>query len=1168
MFVYLSKKIAIPNNVCLNCISWNQKQGYIAIGGNGGLLKVIRADQSSAISDKINNSIKTRSTISTNNLTMNQTLEGHNGNIQVVTWNDEYQKLTSSDDNGVIIVWMLYKGSWYEEMINNRNKSIVKGMTWCSNGKKICIVYEDGAVIVGSVDGNRIWSKELKSLSLTAVQWSPDAKLLLFGLKNGQAHLYDDQGVFLTKLENISDDLHAIVALNWYDGRNGYTAIDCPTLAVCFQNGKVCLLKDTCDNNLKKIDTNMSITCCVWNTFGSLLAIAGVSIKQEKKDFNIICFYSAFGEHIKTLKVPGKRISSCTWESESLRICLTVDSNIFFANICPNYKWAYFDNTMIFSDEKINKNGVCITFWNTITNSCYFKYVRSLINIVAYGEHCVLATSNDPTHAKEGFILLVCNSISTPIDKKFLDLEPSQITMNNNTVIVASKNNFLLWNFRAPQNFDFNEIKSKNERIYHIDDTPTGITEVIQDLDRHKYFESSISRRNSTDPISCISTTENILLIARESGIIQQYSLPQVTLMKRYTSLSRPYKLAINCNSTTAAIIHNCGVLRLLQLITPKNYNQDTEIKISMKNIDEYTKFERKDTWAICWAEDNPHLLAIFEKSRIYVFRGLEPEEPIVCRGYMCYFRDLEIRCVLLDELIRRPEKARSELLLDVEVKSLRDTRKLLACVGLHEAEAFVCDNPHPRLWRLLGEHALRLLDLEAAENAMVRCTDYLSIRFVKKLRGIHDSGLQRAEVLAFLGDYDEAEKLYLELDRRDLAVTLRQKLAEYPRAIQLMQLGVASSDAQLECMYASWGEQLALRQEWRTACEHLERGRAFKQLLDCRYRLEEYNQLAVTADQLTEQTPELWRAARMLASVGMCQQAVDCFIRCADVRQAIETCIRSNRWDKALELARTWQLPGIDELLAKYAHHLLVSGHYLQAIELYRKANCLLEAAQLLLQLATKQAHAGGTPLRLKKIYVLAALLIQERIEGQIVYDADSTETRVVAEAWRGAEAYHFLLLAHRQLYKAEPLAALRTTLRLREYEDLIDQEQLYALLALTSCACGALSTCSRALIKLEVLKPCYEELSLELFGRRSPRDARRPSRIECRRCESLVPDCCIMCPSCSNSFPPCVVSGRALMNLTETWLCTVCRRYVSNGRDVLNVNGCPLCHSNIRFL
>lgn len=40
---------------------------------------------------------------------MNLTLEGHTGHLQVVIWNEVFQKLTTSDEHGVIIVWMLYK---------------------------------------------------------------------------------------------------------------------------------------------------------------------------------------------------------------------------------------------------------------------------------------------------------------------------------------------------------------------------------------------------------------------------------------------------------------------------------------------------------------------------------------------------------------------------------------------------------------------------------------------------------------------------------------------------------------------------------------------------------------------------------------------------------------------------------------------------------------------------------------------------------------------------------------------------------------------------------------------------------------------------------------------------------------------------------------------------
>lgn len=90
-------------------------------------------------------------------------------------------------------------------MTNDRKKSTVKGMAWTADGQKICIVYEDGAIIVGSVDGNRIWGKELKNTSLSNVQWSPDGRLLLFSLRNGELHLYDNQGTFVV---NSFSNLH------------------------------------------------------------------------------------------------------------------------------------------------------------------------------------------------------------------------------------------------------------------------------------------------------------------------------------------------------------------------------------------------------------------------------------------------------------------------------------------------------------------------------------------------------------------------------------------------------------------------------------------------------------------------------------------------------------------------------------------------------------------------------------------------------------------------------------------------------------------------------------------------------------------------------------------------------------------------------------------------
>ena len=50
---------------------------------------------------------------------------------------------------------------------------------------------EDGAVIVGSVEGSRLWGKEFKH-RLAYIEWSPDSKLMLFGTPEGEVRIYDN----------------------------------------------------------------------------------------------------------------------------------------------------------------------------------------------------------------------------------------------------------------------------------------------------------------------------------------------------------------------------------------------------------------------------------------------------------------------------------------------------------------------------------------------------------------------------------------------------------------------------------------------------------------------------------------------------------------------------------------------------------------------------------------------------------------------------------------------------------------------------------------------------------------------------------------------------------------------------------------------------------------
>ena len=99
---------------------------------------------------------------------------------------------------------------------------------------------------------------------------------------------------------------------------------------------------------------------------------------------------------------------------------------------------------------------------------------------------------------------------------------------------------------------------------------------------------------------------------------------------------------------------------------------------------------------------------------------------------------------------------------------------------------------------------------------------------------------------------------------------------------------------------------------------------------------------------------------AAMFVTVGMCQEAVAAYLKCHQVKKAVDCCVELNQWDQAVELAKTHSIKEINSLLARYAAHLLEKDKKLQAIELYRKANHFIEAAKLMFSVSS---NVGAYP-------------------------------------------------------------------------------------------------------------------------------------------------------------------------------------------------------------
>jgi len=1165
-FAYLNKKIAIPTGQSLESLSWNLERGWIACGGEDGLLRVLKLD-APRLGEK------------NSSLTMNQALEGHNGNVQVLTWNENFQKLTTADHNGLIIVWILHRGMWFEEMINNRNHSHVKDMRWTTNGQKICIVYKDGYVIVGSVEGSRLWGKELNK-NLNHISWSPDSKKILFGTDISELELYDVTGNFLSKVNVFAVDslTSEMIGLEWYDGTEGYQEANIPCLAIAFAGGKIQIMRHDMDEDPVLIDTGMHLTRIQWNMNGSVLAVAGRKSSSSIREglLHLVHFYNPWGKHLRTLKVPCKSsrgIRSIAWDRHSLRLALAVETFIYFANVRPSYNWAFFaKHVAVYSFFKPERNDFAIVFWNTQTSSQNIKYVKKvlLVSGCATSEYCCLVTRAD---SEDQAVLVLCNAIGSPIDTKYIDWDPEYMAMTPSHVVIASSNMVYIWQYchkkSAPHaDWQYDEIGSATS-TFHIDETPSSSS-------RKKPEEST------DDPIVALTAWKENMVIGRASGSIVRYNLQSISLIQRHRSFRRrPHLLRLNCDGSRLAVVDMYGMLSVYsieEMCDTKSKSNTMYGSSSYNSTPPKSKLDRKDVWSICWADDDPELFAIMEKLRMYVFRGAKPQEPVISSAHICQFKDLEINTLYLDELMKDPENPHKDHHKIFHTKSLRDTHQLLETVPINEVITFVEENPHERLWRLVAEQALENLNFFVAETAFVKCNDYQGIQFVKQLKLLSNRKKQKAEVMAHFGRFDEAEQIYVKMGLKDLALDLRMRLGDWLRVVQLINQG-AGDDELLTRAFKNIGDYYADRQKWEKAYKYYSKAKDLEALVRCSYYLEDWLSLEKLVQRVHTGAPLLGEIGKMFVNVGLCAEAVTAFIKLGDVKAAIDTCITLNHWDLAIELTEKHASgTQAEPLLAQYANHLLQKGQVFQAIELYRKAGKHMESARLL----AKEASSAGqeTPLICKKLAVLSALEVEahrkrimsthgEKSGGKSTVDKLLEEDRMYCDSshfinnsWHTAEAYHFFILSQRHLYSGNLVNAMQTALQLRAYEDVLTPVAVNSLIALSSFYAKYYGICSKALTKLECLpflnpgeKKNYRKLSIQIFTRYEPKDP-LDSVVAISSRDKKLPIRERVCVATGASISDCPIS--------EVVICSTCK-HRALASETRNSSFCMLCHHTI---
>ncbi len=1182
MYCTLIKKVNVTKSDKLTKISHNKLTNLIGIGGTNGFVQVVNLDITSQ-----------------NQLTSKQTLESHSSEITLLRWNDQFNKLTTCDSSGVIIVWRLNNNVWETEMINNREQSYVTDLKWSNQGHYLCFIYEDGHAIVGTVEGNRSWGNDIRN-SLYLIEWSPDDNNILLAAKNSNIIILTAMGQQLGELI-IEPSLFnvQISSLSWWsnyisDSRNITLK---KHLMLAFKNGTVALYDNEDDRNPFIIKTNLfDVNKAEWNLGGDVFAISGM-IKEEDNKCGV-SFYSSKGEFIKVLKAP-EPIICFSWDARGTKIALETQNTIYFGLVKPKYKWCFFSNTLVYSYLSESDHHTLV-FWDIKNEKINYKYVKNMIDICAKSPFCLITAQI----SENNYLLILSNSIGSPIDNKIINIEPVFIALNNTHAVVSNGHYVYLWQFRGIENErkrgrndDKNIIiqgqeisinlltkKMMRELTFFIEDIPN-----MNDVYNYETFNAN---RRTNDPITAVCLTDNYLFITCASGKANKYNLMSLTTITKYNFDEKMIKIGLSPQGQYLWAISEYNMLSIW----------DTE-KQHKKYMGEKLEFEKKDVWSVLWSDNKntdsmkDELSFVFlEKNKLNIIKNLEPEEVLACNGYLADFSDLIITAVKLEDLMFKPYDSNfkvEDIVIQTETRNLRDLREhIKAKMPMEDIYKFVEQNPNRKIWELLAKHALFLFDTATAEKAFTHMNDYMGLDFIKRLKTIDDDNLKRAEISQFFNDYDTAEETYNNADRKDLSINMRLKLGQWDRVINLMNEKGVVDENNMKIAYSNSADQYMDEKDYEKAEEFYKKANNNEGLINVWFATEEFDKASNFIERIPEQNEFLLFMGEKFETYGLCDEAVNCYLRYGDVKKAIDTCVLMNKWNLAVELAEKNNFFQIEGLVNKFGSILMEKGKKMDLVELYRKSHRHTEAAKILIKIAEDLKELNASPITLKKIYVVAALEMESfktrlidaqitNITQQTVKNTTTLDTLITSDLsnvsdktlnnpWKGAEAYHFYMLCQSQLYQNKYKEALKTALRLVLYEKELGAKEVYRLISLSAFLNQNYQHCSKALSTLEnlpnltkVQRQKYKDLAVHIFMMNEPKN-HNEFFVKCpnKKCGSEVSEFSIDCKSCGSNFSPCVYSGQSIM-MKGYYKCKRCKHKCLES-EIYNkpIKFCPLCH------
>ena len=481
----LLRRINIQRSEQLSQIGINPLTNFFCIGDSKGFLQIINYPQ---IITQTHPQSREESFSQNQNINCFQFISNiqHKNSISLITWNICYNKLTTVDSEGTLVVWKKKNSLFDVEMVNNREESYIRNVKWSKNGKFICFVYEDGQIYTGSVNGSHEWYNIIES-GLAFVEFSPDDKKILIAKKREKIYIFSINGQQIGEINLESPfNEYDIVSIEWWsDYRKYYNEtilfeekennLDDKTsninninnksklpqneeiwlkenynendynifskhLMIAFSNGIILFFDDENDKEPKAVKTELTkIIGAQWEPKGTFFIVAGNfnDSKEDNKSENntkaITLFYNLEGQLMKILVCPNKIFSFSLGNSTT--IALEAQNVIYTGFIKYNYKWTFFSGTIVLG-YLIGDNKYNVLYLDLENNAKLSKNIYGLYGIVSNDNICVLLTENKD----EVYNILFTNNFGNVNETKKCPIKPLIYTINNDYLIISDGN--------------------------------------------------------------------------------------------------------------------------------------------------------------------------------------------------------------------------------------------------------------------------------------------------------------------------------------------------------------------------------------------------------------------------------------------------------------------------------------------------------------------------------------------------------------------------------------------------------------------------------------------------------------------------------------------------------------------------------------------------------